>query len=159
MATVKLFSNISKGSAYRDGMDQFNKAMSNGYYIEAMAILESMMSDRLCSVYYERNSKTGKFIATSNLNKDVCGKIITTEECPEINDLYKKINDWLKKRNEAIHGVVKIKPDEKRSLSERYDEIHYHAEYGYDIFRELDKVVKKHKRLSQTNKHNNLLTT
>ncbi len=83
--------------------DRINDCIKNAYPIEAIALEESFMSDRLDSfiMFKHKMNKTG----------DSFGKKIKKVENDIDAEIYKKLKTWKDNRNKIIHEFAKIKDD------------------------------------------------
>lgn len=141
-----VFDNSQVGTArhnvYKGIIDCYHRAMEAGFYIEAIALMESLMSDRMESLLND-TMKTDKFsfktigyLANEALNN------ATIAPNQVIVDIIERIREWAKKRNNAIHEMSKLLPDDINSpFSERYASLKEITEDGYKLFRELDKEI------------------
>lgn len=122
----------------KGGIDQYKKAMDADFYIEAIALMESAISDRLESTlnYLHPNSDYS-YKTIGVLAKDLLKEKAYKEET------LKEILDWAKTRNDAIHQMVKLLPDQSKSFQDRYDELESCAEEGYAIFKKVNNEHKK----------------
>jgi hypothetical protein len=93
-----------------------NNAISDGYYLEAVAIQESMMFDRIRSfleyvVQEEVRDETpfGRVVRRweAELNTDSKQQLPRWESD---NDLPKRILDWIDARNVVVHKMVRSRP-------------------------------------------------
>ncbi len=101
--------NMEKFKAYAFAFSRINQALDKAFPLEAIAMEESIISDRL-RAYCEANDqptedKQGrsygfrKLINTSqNLSKD---------SCPELHKVLDSVDNWREERNKLIHKVVK----------------------------------------------------
>lgn len=101
--------NTAKYLSYKEAWRRMKAAVGGGYYFEAVAIQESMICDRLGSYLSRVGSlpKDQRFVRlitswSASLEEPIkykCGK-----------DLSRDVDEWRKKRNTIIHGLVKSAP-------------------------------------------------
>lgn len=138
---------MSPGKRYnqiKDGMDQYKKAMDNGFYIEAIALMESAISDRM-------ESTLNYLFPLKDYSYGTIGRLadaLTHTNCYSI-DFLSDIKGWAKKRNDAIHQMLKLLPEQDKSFQERYDELKQCAKEGKNLFRRLDNEHRKLKRYQE----------
>lgn len=109
--------NRSKYESYREAWQRIVASRQAGFFLEAIAIEESIIADRLVSYLSRPDARTP-------VSKDkkgrwpALGKLITTleEEFPaglpigEFKDIAKTLNAWRDDRNTAVHAIVKSDP-------------------------------------------------
>lgn len=96
---------MQKHDTYKEAFARIKHAIDQHFFIEAIAIQEAIISDRLRShlEYHKKLPKDDKFHSLLRewraLNGD--GKKLTVSiDLPELLDL------WREQRNNAIHGIV-----------------------------------------------------
>lgn len=134
----------------KSGIDRYKEAMDAGFYIEAIALMESAMSDRLESTLnYLFPQKDFSFKTVGFLAKCLSDNNLFLSD--KLTSVLLKIQDWAAKRNDAIHQMVKLIPNKNKNFQERYNELKQCAEEGYVLFNELNNEKKKITRYQ--NKH------
>jgi hypothetical protein len=104
--------NTEKFLSYAKAWEQINAAIDAGFNLEAITIQESIISDRLLS-YVRGVDPSSKIHDRSGF-----GELITRWRKlagaslikPDGSDLGKITDEWRKKRNKAVHGLVKSTP-------------------------------------------------
>lgn len=116
---------LAKEDRYKKIDERITNAIAMNFYLEAISLEESCISDKLSLALYMKGRKAGsKTFAT--LIKG-CGDFL-----PE--DLKQEIDLWRKKRNQSIHNLVRSSPLEELTELERLDELtNDTAQYGYDL--------------------------
>lgn len=134
----------------KSGIDRYKEAMDAGFYIEAIALMESAISDRLESTLnYLFPNKDYSF---KTIGKLTCG--LLDNRCYLSENwisILEEIKEWADKRNDAVHQMVKLIPNKNKNFQERYNELKQCAEEGYDLFKKLNNEKKKTTRYQ--NKH------
>ena len=129
---------------YAGVMERVNESIKAGFYLEAITFLESIISDRLESFCNEQT-------CSSNLSFKCMGTlIIKAEEFPISDswlDLMKRLKEWKKSRNEALHQMAKIEVGDISTFSERYNKCKSYANDGKKLFREIDNEIRKYRKL------------
>lgn len=97
--------------SYRNAWERIFSAMSAGYFLEAVAIEESIIADRLYSFLsfmgHAKGPANGSLKALIDTwMKQYPGPIVVKHEA----DLQTAINRWRVDRNSALHGFVKDAP-------------------------------------------------
>ena len=157
--TQEASANRSKYESYREAWKRIAASRQAGFFLEAIAIEESIIADRLVSYL----SRPDALILVSKDKKGrwpALGKLITAleQEFPaglpigEFKDIVKTLNAWKDDRNTAVHAIVKSDPggptidiQEFLRLAEKA------AEQGAALARAISSWHKGMKRLSSDN--------
>lgn len=121
-------------------IDRINNSINDGYFLESIALLESLITDRLesrLSFLLDKNIGVG-FMSISTLIRDIKNH--------ESQDVAKLIIDdiqiWTKDRNFCIHQVAKIDINNNQSWNQQMKCCKSTAENGLVLFRRLDKAIR-----------------
>ena len=134
--------------------------------IAAVAVAESIIADRCQSYLYFRekdfmeNCAKEKGYVSTKVMLEKCGKhfkklalsiSLKTGKTLTTNDLFADCQQWLKKRNEVLHGFAKSKPKESTI---NVIEFHHNAIATAEDGLRLTKLVSKwhNQQLQKTNK-------
>lgn len=115
-------------------------AINKGFHIEAIALLESIMADRLESAIYATKPEISK--------KNSLGALIKSAEEMKVLEtiLADELRNWNDARSKVIHEMVKLNPAIDSTWKERTTFAKETAESGKELYRKLDKVVKRIKQ-------------
>lgn len=95
--------------------DHIIHCINHGYYLEATAVIESIIADRLESRL--------SYLKGDNFAFKTLGKLIQesriSEDDPELRAVIEEIDDWRWKRNQALHEMVKVEEGRKLSWEDR----------------------------------------
>ena len=143
--------NVVKHDHYKEAFARINDAIELGFFIEAIAIEEGIISDRLTShlSYFGKLPKS-KFPTLKKLT-EAWEKIAGTDIEKK---LIAKIDKWRDARNHAVHGIVKCSDETKNdSVNAFLKEAKDSAAKGLEIVNELKKwhgdEVRKSKKCSK----------
>jgi len=103
--------NTAKYLSYKEAWRRINAAIEGGYYFEAVAIQESVISDRLGSYLHG----VGKSSNIRNFSRLITAWRASLEKPISYKDgadLSKDVDAWRVQRNNIIHGLVKSDPGE-----------------------------------------------
>jgi CO dehydrogenase/acetyl-CoA synthase alpha subunit len=112
--SVQVAKNLTKYQSYKYAFEKIDKAIELEFYLEAVVIAESIISDRLLSFLKKEYShlikskltiKSGLYELTKEwrlIDKKVLWK--------EAEDLISEINEWRNVRNSCAHAVAKSHP-------------------------------------------------
>lgn len=104
--TKPINGNEPKYRAYREAWTRIEKAQEQGFYLEAITIEESIISDRLSSYFrnvLEIEKQPNKFKGMHDLWKKHHPEIIAAGD---YMDLMQALDKWREERNKAIHDIV-----------------------------------------------------
>ncbi len=109
--------NSSKYDSYREAWSRIQLAQDNGFFLEAITIQESIISDRLIS-YLSRPTASNPLLKDKKGRWPQFAKLIERWRSEFPNgvpvdspiDLINRIEQWRNVRNEAIHAIVKSEP-------------------------------------------------
>ena len=135
---------------YRRARRRVKQAIKAGFYLEAVALLESMISDRIESrtaqIHHQTKEKR-EFGNLSNLAKSLSGK--DSKEPKEAKVIYEKVVFWAKFRNKTLHQMVKIAEKNEQGWEDRLAEAKQTAIDGESLLTELSSMVTSLNRKSQ----------
>lgn len=132
---------------YKQAYAQVNKAIKEGFYLEAITLIESLTSDRLESRISCRMGKDFSFKTLGSLIKELRDH----ESDPELKRLVDEdLDKWRQARNKALHEMVKLEQGDSGTWEERTAELIPVAEDGLTILRAIDRRHKALLRPTQT---------
>jgi hypothetical protein len=139
-------SNIPKYLSYKAAWERINHALEMGFYLEAITIQESIISDRLLSYVLgvtpeaKVSTKSGLGKLISHWRKHAGSSLIETNK----SDLGQAVDVWRDRRNDSVHGLVKSTPRTATMQPEDFFEMtRQTAEEGKILAR---KVLNWHKK-------------
>lgn len=109
--------NAAKHYSYREAWARIGAAQGHGFYLEAVTLVESMITDRLIS----HLSRVGALTRQTELHKyPSLSRLIQMwrVQCPtpiaarHFTDLQAAVDTWRQTRNKVVHGMVKSHPGE-----------------------------------------------
>jgi hypothetical protein len=128
---------------YKSSFSWIAKSIDEGYYLEAISIVESLVADRLESYLPFLFDKDFSFKTLGELiqaiRSDKSGKTDEVLRSLVLNDL----DEWRKDRNKAAHEMVKIEDGKKVSWEERVKINKTVAEIGLELVRKIDNRIRK----------------
>lgn len=102
--------NARKYESYKEAFARIKLAQADGYYLEAIAIAESIICDRLISYLTRPQSarpikkdRRGRWPQLSDLIRS------WRKESPD-SRLCNRVDEWRQTRNTAVHGFAKSDP-------------------------------------------------
>lgn len=130
-------------------ISRYNTAIEHLFFLEATALMESLISDRLESRLGELKKEPISFDTIGNL-LNTLRKIETDNVLKEI--MNKQINTWCGERNKVIHQAAKIEIGKKKDWKDFLKQAEKTAKDGRKIFDAYNKQLKKLRRISSSKK-------
>jgi len=98
---------MPKYHSYKAAFERIKDAIGKGFYFEAVALCESIMSDRLLS--FVKGDSDAKVSVRTGF-----GELIskTRNLQPALSALWDELDEWRKSRNTVVHGFAKSEPTE-----------------------------------------------
>jgi hypothetical protein len=138
----------ARSALYRKTLKRVKEAREVGFVLEAVTLLESVISDRLEA----RLEKLGMECEGGGTFWPLTGMANTlakrSQDPGEAKAVYARVPIWAKNRNKALHGLGKLAKVQEDGWDQKYAKAQEAAEDGVALFRDLDKVVKKLNRHS-----------
>ncbi len=120
------------------------QSQKEGYYLEAIAILESLIADRLESALSDSENKS---IGFKNLGTLIDFAKKSSQLDSEIKQV--TVNDldtWRVTRNVALHQMVKLETGNLHDWDGRYNELEEQVQNGIEIFKKISNRIRKIRR-------------
>lgn len=131
---------------YAAAIKRMKEAMDAGFNVEAIAIEESLICDRLESIANELSDGKFSYRTIGGLTDYLLGGRQKTSISSELVENLSQIKEWAKKRNNAVHELAKLTPDMHVTFKESYDSLKDVTTEGLRLFRELDNLIRKQRR-------------
>lgn len=147
--------NMTKYESYKFAFEKIDLAIESGFYLEAITIEESIISDRLIS-YLQLNGKTDDFsrIGLYQIIKKV-EKVPGQYSIKLSENFLVTLDDWRDKRNTCIHQLVKSDKGEPTIEVDKFiDAAKETADEGRILARQISSWTtnQKRKRERQSNR-------
>ncbi|KZS22204.1 hypothetical protein BMY_0020 [Wohlfahrtiimonas chitiniclastica] len=104
----------AKEGRYNDMKDRIDMALSQKFYLEAIVLEESSISDRLAMALFVRGVQAGSKNFASLIGQ--CADDLPSE-------LRQELDQWRGNRNKAVHGLVRSSPLEELIDIETLDQL------------------------------------
>jgi hypothetical protein len=144
--------NANKYYSYREAWSRIRLAQENGFYLEAIAIQESIISDRIINYLCHKQgvallSNNNHFLSFSELIRKWRSEFPNGLLSGSYSNLIDTVNEWRLSRNKVIHAIVKSKPGEPtQSIDLFLEQAKEAAKVGEAIAREVCNWSKKNIR-------------
>jgi hypothetical protein len=133
---------------YKLANEQLKAAYQAGFYIECVAICESIISDRIeARLQFLRRGtdKPSQIDSLGRLLRQI--EDIESEDQAELRATYVSIRDWSNARNEAVHQFVKVAEENNlANVKDRKHQAKIAARDGQILMRIISKLVRKHNK-------------
>lgn len=125
---------------YKSSFEWISKSISEGFYLEAISLEESLITDRLESYLTWRTNTDFSFMTLGKLQRAV--------EKHETDDALRllvldDLDQWREARNKAAHEMVKIEDGKQISWNDRMKINKTVAEVGLELIRKIDRQTRK----------------
>jgi len=128
---------------YSNAYRKIAESKATAFYIECVAILESIIADRLESrraCLHPTVPDKHRFETLRTASRLICEETSTDQE---IKRIYHDITDWKTERNEAVHQIVKLGDEHSTtSWNGRYAELRETVDRGEKLARAISRKVK-----------------
>lgn len=117
--------NATKHDSYREAWSRIEWAQREKFYLEAIAIEESIISDRLLSFLVgvgrmQRPAENARYPGFGQLISEWRKAVPTPIEAGEYDDLQSAVDRWRVERNVSLHGIVKSRPGDPTMQIEEF---------------------------------------
>jgi len=144
-ATILDIPGQEKYEIIKAAISRYNTAIEHSFFLEATALTESLISDRLESRLGELIKGPVSFDTIGNLLNSL-RKIETDFVLKEI--MNRQINNWCGDRNTVIHQAAKIELGKKKEWQDFIKQAEKTAKDGRKIFDAYNKQLNKLRRTS-----------
>ncbi len=124
---------------YESAISAYNNAIHHHYNVEAVALAESLIADRMESLANNLSSSKDY----SNQTLGVLIRFLKQQNLSSFDGVLLQIDEWRRKRNDAIHQLAKCLDSD---FQVHYSRIRQTAIDGLKCFREFDKQYKRYLR-------------
>lgn len=139
-ATILDMSGQERYVVMKAAISCYNTAIEYSFFLEATALMESLISDRLESRLGELKKEQISFDTIGNL-LDALRKLEEDTVLKEI--MNKQINTWCGERNKIIHQAAKIELGKKKDWNDFFKKAEKTAKQGRKIFDAYNKQLNK----------------
>lgn len=102
-----------KGELIKNALNRVDRAIKSGFYIEAIALLESLIADRIESSIENKTGVNQKVQNLGSLIKNAVSHSVISE------DFAIEIRAWSNNRAKVVHEMVKVSSEKPGSWRER----------------------------------------
>lgn len=148
-ATILDISGQERYEVIKAAISRYNTAIEHSFFLEATALMESLISDRLESRLGELKKEPIPFNTIGNLLNSL-RKVETDNVLKEI--MNKQINTWCGDRNTVIHQAAKIEIGKKKDWNDYLKQAGKTAKDGRKLFDAYNKQLKKLRKISSIKK-------
>jgi hypothetical protein len=125
---------------HKQAYARIEEAKQQGFYLEAITLIESLISDRL-------ESRLSRLL-TPEYGFQTLGSLINSVRQVETDEALKtfvttRVDEWRTKRNSSLHELAKLSEGDERTWEERTIDLPLIAVEGLILLRLLDKHTKR----------------
>jgi hypothetical protein len=132
---------------FRCSADRAAQALKDGYYLEAITLIESMLAERLekrAQYFWESKPSQRDALEKSRVQNGFAtlGKLVdalkATEHIGDIRNDVLAVERWAKGRNVALHGMAKFGKGSDKTWKDRYKKARDTVKEGIEVLKNLD---------------------
>lgn len=139
VAAVGFGVGLTRYQLYRNAWKRITTATRDGYHLEAITLLESILTDRMES--------RASYLAGTNVGFQNLGPLIQRlnelETLPEFQAILGEIDAWRVLRNQAVHEMVKFRQGEHPTWEQKLSPLSRIVREGMRVVRAFDAVDKQ----------------
>jgi len=137
--------NQARRELYVHAAERVKEAIAAKYYLEAITLLESLISDRLESYIEKETQQPGELLSLGiNIKRaKACAKASSIPESVELLPYLEQARTWKNARNELLHEAVKIEEGAEKQWDWMTNKANQAALEGCELFKNLKRVVSK----------------
>jgi len=127
---------------YKEAYHRINSAKEHGYWLEVIAICDSIIGDRfeaLVAAIKNQIDSGRKFRTISQIIENHGPKIVKNGFPQSVID---ELEEWVDHRNRFMHEIVKVRDNEISSWEDRIKLAKETAETGIKHSRKIDKITR-----------------
>lgn len=152
MKSIALKKNLPKFNAYRMSFDMIKCALERDCPLQAIAVEESILTDRLsstmnvCKPHAQPKDTLGRVLTEWHPQKPSASRNANASLFDEEMELlFPKLSAWWRMRNELLHGIAKSAQGEgpSGSVDDFMADARSAAKKGYALVRKVDAWTKK----------------
>lgn len=133
---------LERHKLFKDAISRAQLAIQEGFYVEAISIIESLLATRIESYLSYLEGRPVRFVTIGKRLQDRLQKTHGFDS--KILDLFQNaILPWAEERHVAIHELAKLADDKSPTFSERYARLKQTAFHGEQLRKKLFSLVAK----------------
>lgn len=133
---------LQRYTRYRKVLRRYKEAVEQGFYLEAVTLMESIISDRLESIINHVSNTNHSYSPLGNLIILFEDRKIKEKISDDFLTIVKAISEWKNQRNKALHEMAKLDDELTQTFETLYASAKQTAEEGYAIFRKVDSSMR-----------------
>jgi len=122
---------VARHEAYEVALGRIRNAINTGFYLEAIALEECLVSN--CLNNFLRN----RFVKMASTSFSMLIKALIDREadsCPNDRQMFRRLDEWRKARNTAIHGFISAHSESLKGAQDTFaSESEATARQGIDL--------------------------
>jgi hypothetical protein len=127
---------------YREAWKRIADSYQQGYYLEAITLLESVISDRLESVGSHLSGRDWSFLTLGQL----VANFRRLERAQKFKEVIEEIDGWRERRNQSLHEMVKFQNGERPTWEQKLHPFPGIAKEGAALLRRFDAIDVEQRR-------------
>ena len=140
---------IVRHELYKVAWARYNEAMSAGFYLEAITLVDSVITDRIEAytqhlMHYEEKHQQVTSLANAMAAMDIAREERQIPKDAEYKNLRAAVSKFYEGRNKAVHNfAILSNANAEQTADDRLKEAQRTAEFGRDVFNLVNAYTRK----------------
>lgn len=126
----------TRGEVYRMALDRANLAYKEGFFLETIALVESLIADRLESIISLFDGQPARFGTVGGAARELKKRLAAIDGADDLL-LLDAVTAWSSDRARWIHEFAKVSAEGDLDWSQRLEDAQRVAEKGLDLLKEV----------------------
>jgi hypothetical protein len=115
--------NNTKGESFAYAFSRIDESINKGFYLEAVTVAESIVSDRLLSYVKSHDNRVNIHTSLKQLIDKAEKLCIATESANLGYEMFLALHKWRINRNKCVHSVAKSEPGEPTITADEFNKL------------------------------------
>lgn len=115
--------NKIKGASFTYAFGRINESIKQSFYLEAITLAESIISDRLLSHVKHHDGKVNRKTTLQQLISKAQKVSMSNLTTKSGEDMFHALDEWRINRNKCVHTVAKYEPGEPTITVDKFIEM------------------------------------
>lgn len=140
---------LARHELYKVAWERYNEAMSAGFFLEAITLVDSVITDRIEAytqhlMHFEEKHQSVTSLANAMAAMDIAREERQIPKDDEYKNLRKAVSQFYEGRNKAVHNfAILSNANAKQTADERLQEAEKTAKDGRKVFNLVNAYTRK----------------
>lgn len=139
----------ARGELYKKALDRANLAYASGFFLETIALVESLIADRLESIISLLDGQPARFGTVGEAARELKKRLAAIDGANGLL-LLDAVTAWSRDRGRWIHEFAKVSAEGNLDWNQRLEDAQRVAERGLDLLREVTAEASAAIRISRS---------